>query len=344
MTGVFLALSESGFGPHRWDEKNLVPTRGEPTGIISPGLVDIHFHGAFGIDFMSASRDDMTILADRLEAEGYEAWLPTTVTATPGGVRSALANLPEHRSIVGFHLEGPFISPEFAGAQPPELIIDPPPSGTEWDPILDDPRLRVITMAPERPGALKLAARLHGQGVRVSMGHTNATFAKATQAWNSGFRHATHTFNAMRPFHHREAGAVGFALAQDGLKTELIYDRLHVGQDAARVLLNIKPPQDVIAVSDSAMATGLAPGTELKMWGHECVAGDGDVRIKASGALAGSAITLRTAFKNLVEDFGAEVAIRACCHNPRRAIGLPTEPKVLLVWSLDGELKERIEL
>lgn len=345
MTGAYLAVGGEGYGVYDWDGYSLTPSaQSEPVGILSPGLVDIHIHGAYGIDFMSASPQAVSQLAEKLESDGYESWLPTTITATPEEISRALESIPEHRSIAGFHLEGPFISPDFAGAQPPGLIMDPPEPGSRWDVILDDSRLRVITMAPERPGALSLAMRLTTQGVRVSMGHTNATFAEAKAGWDCGFRHATHTFNAMRPFHHRDAGATGFALAQQGLKAELIYDRLHVSTDAAQVLVRAKAIDDLIAVSDSTMAAGLPAGTDLKMWGHDCIVGVGDVRLKSNGGLAGSAITLKTAFQNLLKDFGPELAIRACCHNPRRAIGLPEEPKVFLVWTFDGELKHRIEL
>ncbi|MBL8059112.1 MAG: amidohydrolase family protein [Chthonomonas sp.] len=344
MKGVFLAIGPEGFGTYSVEGDRYEPVQGQPEGVLSPGLVDIHIHGAFGIDFMSATNAEMVDLASKLEEDGYETWLPTTVTATPEAISNALASIPQHRSIWGFHLEGPFISPEFAGAQPPSLIVTPCSSDPAWQEIVDDSRLQVITMAPEVPGVLDLAKNLNARGVVVSMGHTNATFAQSQLGWDAGFRHATHIFNAMRPFHHREAGAVGFALAQEELNAELIYDRLHVSPDAVKVLIRAKGKDHVIAVSDSTMASGLPSGTKLKMWGHDCLVASGSVRIESSGSLAGSAITLRTAFQNLMQDFGAEIAIRACCHNPRRAIGLQSEPKVRLVWSLDGELRERIEL
>lgn len=289
--------------------------------VLIPGFVDIHFHGAFGLDFMSASRQDLLVLAEKLERQGYEACLLTTVTASPEAVRAALANFPDHPMYAGFHLEGPFIAPEYPGAQPPSAISDPPPIPSNWDSVLDDFRMRVITLAPERPHALELIARLSGRGVIVSLGHTNATYEQARYGFEFGARHTTHTFNAMRPLHHREAGMVGYALAQDDLTSELIYDRLHVCRDAAALLLKSKPSDRVIAVSDSTMATGLPPNQKLEMWGLEVVTGRGEVRLASNGALAGSAITLRDAFQNLAEDFGLETAIRLCCVNPRRALG-----------------------
>ena len=117
---------------------------------------------------------------------------------------------------------------------------------------------------------------------------------------------------------------------ENGCYTELIYDRLHVCREAAELLIRSKPLDKVIAVSDGSMATGMGAGQELSMWGHNCVVGDGDVRLAANGALAGSAITLLTAFRNLCEDFGPEVAIHACSLNPRKALGLDRPPTVWL--------------
>jgi N-acetylglucosamine-6-phosphate deacetylase len=291
------------------------------------GLVDVHCHGAFGTDFMSASRQDLVDLSDKLREIGYTAWLPTTVTASLDSVRRALDQLPEHAMIPGFHLEGPFISKVYPGAQPPEYILNPA-DAKGWDVVLDDPRLKVITMAPELPGSLDLIRRLTARGVIVSLGHTNATYEECQAAYVAGARHTTHTFNAMRPLHHREPGTVGFALSEDGVSTELIYDRLHVSTGAAKVLHNAKPDDRVIGISDSTMATGLPAGTALNMWGHDCLVGGGEVRLAGSGTLAGSGITLADAFRNLAEDFGVAFAVQACSLNPARALGLDTsEPR-----------------
>lgn len=285
------------------------------------GFVDIHCHGAFGIDFMSASSDQMWELCDRLAAIGYRAVLPTTVTASLAQIKRALGNIPTHPLIAGFHLEGPFISRTFPGAQPQEYIVDPPLESSEWDEIFDDPRLRVITMAPELPGALALIERLASRGVIVSMGHTNATFAETQAGEAAGAQHTTHTYNAMRPLHHREAGTVGYALTSDSLSCELIYDRHHVCREAAAILIKNKPLDKLIAVSDATMAAGLPSGQSLTMWDLAVTVQDGTVRL-ADGTLAGSAITLADAYRNLSKDFGSDIAQAMCCDNPARALGL----------------------
>jgi len=323
MTKYVYALGPDGYGPHLFDSESFSLAPANEHGelpLLVPGFVDIHCHGAFGIDFMSASPSDMALWCERLTDVGYEGFLPTTVTASVPDVRRALSVIPEHPMVWGFHLEGPFISKKYPGAQPQEFITLPPAEVSEWDPILDDPRLKVITLAPEIDGALALTARLASRGVKVSLGHTNATYAECEAALAAGARHTTHTYNAMRPLHHREPGTVGFAMTKDSVFAELIYDRHHVVKPAADVLVRSKPADRLIAISDATMAAGLPPGTKVTMWGLHCVVGDGEVRL-LDGTLAGSAITLLDAFRNLNEDFGPETAIRACSWNPRLALG-----------------------
>jgi len=336
-------LGPAGFGTYDFDPvtRSLAPSSGRAETLLVPGFVDIHIHGAFGIDFMSAGATQMVRLCRELEAVGYEGFLPTTVTASLGDVVRALSVVPEDPMVLGFHLEGPFISGKYPGAQPPSAILDPPAGASEWDVVLNDPRLRVITLAPELPNADALIRRLHARGVRVSMGHTSATFAQADQGFQSGVRHATHTFNAMRPLHHREAGTVGYALTQDGLCCELIYDRLHVVRDAANLLLRAKPSDRVIAISDATMAAGMEAGQTIQMWGLECVVGNKEVRL-TDGTLAGSGITLLDAFRNLHEDFGPETAIRACSLNPRVALGMEKEiPRVFVEFDQSLQIVDR---
>lgn len=338
------AWGPEGFGvysirvePEHWEFVSRAS--GAARHVACTGFVDVHIHGAFGNDFMSASPEAMLDLNHRLWELGYEAWLPTTVTASCADVLRALDVLPSLPMVRGFHLEGPFISKVFPGAQPPEWIVDDWPlagMAWEWRRVLDDPRLRVITLAPENRGALDWIARLSRRGVIVSMGHTNATFDEAHAAVEAGATHSTHTFNAMRGLHHREAGMLGLALMDDRVNAELIYDRLHVSTAAARLLLRTKPLASLIAVSDSTKATGLSEGATLDMWGHPCVVGKGDVRLQSNGALAGSCITLADAFRNLLNDFGPEVAIAMCSRNPARILGVGL--RRMLVFDRDGSM------
>jgi N-acetylglucosamine-6-phosphate deacetylase len=335
------AVGPNGFGVYALDGSQLTPTDGTAEAIYAPGFVDIHVHGGNGIDVMSASQAEILNLCEYFSKQGYEAFLPTTVTAPVAAVDNTLANIPDHEMILGFHLEGPFISPVFPGAQPKEWIQPIPGAETGWNRVLEDPRLRVVTLAPELTGAPELITRLTKRGVRVGMGHTNATFAQAAEGFRAGASHTTHTFNAMRSFHHREAAIAGFALVEDGLDCELIYDRLHVCPDSAGLLARSKPADKLIAVSDGTAASGLPPGSRLKMWDHETVVGKGDVRLP-DGTLAGSAITLLDAFRNLASDFGVETAIRATSLNPRGLLGMTGVPRVHLLFDLEFNLLERM--
>lgn len=313
-------------------------------GYLVPGFVDVHIHGGFGVDFMDATPQDLQHWLTRLRGAGYEALLPTTVTGSVEAVLAAVGRLPDDPMIAGFHLEGPFISPRHPGAQPPEFILDPPEGPGAWDAVLDHPKLRYVTLAPERPRALDLTLRLQQRGVIVSMGHTDATFEEARRGFEFGATHTTHTFNAMRGLHHREAGTVGYALANPAVITELIYDRIHVCRDAAQVLLQAKPSASVLGISDATMVAGTPPNRRTTMWGLDVTVGRGEVRLTENGALAGSAVTLDEVFVNLAEDFGVELAIRACCINPRRVLGLHHPPRVWLELDREFRLLRRHEI
>jgi N-acetylglucosamine-6-phosphate deacetylase len=334
-----LYLGSDGFGTYEIDlnRRSFQRVEGNADTVLVPGFVDTHTHGAFGIDFMSATKADMGQLCRKLREVGYESFLPTTVTASLSDVERAFAALPDDPMVLGVHLEGPFVSLKYPGAQPQAFIVNPPSAPSDWFQVLDDPRLKLITMAPELPGATALISHLTSRGVRVSMGHTNATYEEAESGFRAGADHATHTFNAMRPLHHREAGMVGYALGNDELFAELIYDRLHVKRQSAEVLFRCKPSDRVVAVSDSTMAAGMAPGQSICMWGLTCVVGDKEVRL-TDGTLAGSAITLFDAFRNLYEDFGPETAVKACSLNPRLSIGHLAPPSLYVEFDRSLEI------
>jgi len=345
MNAVYDTLGPEGFGSYAvtWTPNGPTFTRVSkpPAALLVPGFVDVHIHGAYGYDFMESSHPELNTLCDRLAADGYDALLLTTVTASPEAVLAALAQLPNHPLVAGFHLEGPFISSHYPGAQPPEQIAQiPSAEDSLWAPVFNNPHLRLVTLAPELPGALQLILQLQQRGIIISMGHTNATFQEARQGFEFGVSHATHTFNAMRPLHHREPGTVGYALLNDAISTELIYDRLHVSPGAAELLFKSKPDDKVIAVSDSTKATGLPSGTEITMWGHPCTVDRGAVRLAGTETLAGSAVTLLDCFKNLATDFGPARAIRACSLNPRALLRLGA-PRTWLEFDREFNLTAR---
>lgn len=345
MTVEALAVGPAGFGAHtvRFDggPPAFEPASGSPRHLVCPGLVDVHIHGGFGVDLMAASPEDVARLADRLRQSGYEAALATTVSCGPGEALRMFDAVAGEPLFCGLHLEGPFLSEAYPGAQRPEAIAAADPLDPAWGPVFDHPSLRIATLAPERPGCAELAARLAQRGVLVAAGHSGATFAEAAVP---GVSHATHCFNAMRPFHHREAGVVGAALTNDAWTAELIYDRAHVSREAADVLRRCKPKDKLVAVSDGTMASGMPEGSKVAMWGLDCTVRQGTVRIEATGTLAGSAVTLLDVFRNLHADFGPELAVRACAINPRPLAGAGRAPAVWLVLDAGLEIVERIEV
>ncbi|MCW5936959.1 MAG: amidohydrolase family protein [Fimbriimonadaceae bacterium] len=341
MSQVLDALGPQGFGAYlvEWDEGGPILERvtKKPEGTLVPGFVDIHAHGGVGVDGMTADSEGWRKWLDALCRQGYESLLPTTVASSVMGVQRFLSLLPEDPMVAGFHMEGPFISPARAGAQPKEAIALPPSGPGEWDDVLNDPRLKLVTLAPELPNATALISRLRDRNVTVSMGHTDADYDEARIGFEFGASNVTHMFNAMRPFHHRSPGIVGYALTNPDLTCELVYDRVHVAKEAAELLFKCKPLEKIVAVSDAAAGAGLPNRSEFELWGHKASVVKGVVSLE-DGTLAGSASTLYDSFRFLWEDFGAETAIRLCCLNPRRAApGLSLDPRVWL--TLDPDLR-----
>ena len=252
-----------------------------------------------------------------------------------------IKNLPDHPMILGIHLEGPFISKLYPGAQPSGPIQDPVDAEPEWDAIFESDLLRLMTFAPELPGSSELVQKMAAKGVLMSMGHTNATYEEAEWAHKQGATHVTHMFNGMRRFHHREPGIVGYALSHPDLNLELIYDRYHVSPHAVKLLLQNRPVHTIFGISDSTMATGLPDGSEFIMWGQACEVQSGQVYLKNQKVLAGSSISMLNVYQNFAEDFGDEIAVQVCCYNPRRALGIKTRPKMWLVLDQSRKIIEK---
>ncbi|MEQ1936539.1 MAG: amidohydrolase family protein, partial [Fimbriimonadaceae bacterium] len=322
MSKIFQAFGSKGLGTYSVEWKRgklrLTPSTGKAKSTLIPGFVDIHFHGAFGIDFMSASTDQMVTLLDKLDAVGYDRVLLTSVTAPMTDVLAAMNNVPEHPLFGGFHIEGPFISPKYPGAQPQNHIRSAEGAWESWAPVWANKQIKIVTMAPEIPGAIPLAKKLKELGVIVSMGHTNATVEECLETIGL-FKHVTHTYNAMRGLHHREVGALGFALSTP-ITCELLFDGYHVSTEAAQILMIARRVTNVVGISDSTMASGLPNGSRIKMWGQKCVVANGTVKIEGTDTLAGSAVTLDMVFGNLWEQFDLATAIRLCCINPAKAL------------------------
>ncbi|KHE66776.1 N-acetylglucosamine-6-phosphate deacetylase, partial [Halobacillus sp. BBL2006] len=212
------------------------------TDIIMPGFIDIHIHGAAGYDTMDATEEALKVIAETLPKEGTTSFLATTITDTAENISSALKNAAafsktsyEGAEMLGVHLEGPFISPKHAGAQPNSSII---PSSVglfkKWQESAAG-LIRIVTMAPEEENGMELVQYLHENNVIPSIGHSHATFGEVNKAADHGLKHATHLFNAMRPMHHREPGVVGAVFLHPTMLAEIIFDRIHVSNEMVRL-------------------------------------------------------------------------------------------------------------
>ncbi len=307
-------------------EPATVPTQGclgGPTSRIVPGLLDIQLNGAFGDDFADPAAD-MERIGRGLPQFGVTGFVPTIVTSPVAAYAPALANLrraPAAREArpLGVHIEGPFISPQHPGTHDPALLRAPDiAEARAW---LDGGDIRYVTLAPELPGALPLISFLASRGVRVAMGHTDATWAEAEAAVAAGAGQATHLFNAMRPLRHRDPGIAGFVLATH-VTAGFIADGHHVAFETLRLVARVKGPDEAYLVTDALSGLGL-PSGKYRLAGREYIS-DGTCGRLPDGTLSGSLLPLNRALRNLVDRVGLEPAeaVRLATLNPARALGL----------------------
>jgi N-acetylglucosamine-6-phosphate deacetylase len=284
-------------------------------------LIDIHVHGAEKYDTLTRRQDDILRLADIHGSRGTDAILPTVY---PGPLESMRENMTAIRKamssqrggavILGVHLEGPFLNAERAGSLDGKNFQDPSPK--RFASLIDgfEDIIRIITIAPELPGALKLIETCRKKEFLVQMGHSDATYEQAEEGKHAGATGITHLFNAMRGFHHREPGLAGFGLMDDDLYVEVIADLAHLHPQSLKMVLDMKSPERIILVSDSVKGPG---------WGKGAIRGPG-------GVLQGSGVSLMDCMKNLVSlGVHQEWALQFASENPRRYLGLEASETIM---------------
>lgn len=311
-------------------------TPGEPndsTHTLTSAFLDIHVHGACTHDFMASTPAEIDTISRFLAQHGVGHYLPTTVTGPLDLTLAALDRLATaveqnaqsfsaHAARpVGIHLEGPFVSHIKRGVHPAACILEP--SVALFKRFQDAARghIRLMTLAPELPNALELIQYATATGVRVSMGHSNATYDEAAQAIAAGATTSTHLFNAMHSLNHREPGIVGAILDREDIYAEAICDGIHVHPAIIRLWLKLKGDQHAILVTDGMSATGMPDGTYL-LGDFEVVVKDG---VCLSGeTLAGSVLTMDQAVANLQKFTGSSLtrAVGLASRNPARMLGL----------------------
>ena len=330
-------------------------------GVLTPGLIDLHNNGCFGVDFAISDLDEWWRALAGLAARGVTAVQPTVITALPDAIAAAigrcataaeaLADAPVAR-ILGVHLEGPFIAPARRGAHRAAWIAEPMPA--VLDALLDNAQVRrmlsMVTLAPELPGALAAIRRLTASGVVVAVGHTDATHQQVAAAADAGARMVTHLFNAQRPLQHRDPGVPGAALTDPRLLLGLIVDGVHVHDLVCRLVFQAAATR-VVAVSDSILIAGLAAGDDREFGGELVrVAADGSGR-RPDGTLAGAGIVLDEGVRRMIRA-GIDPAqvLTAATATAARAIGrddlggLAAGARADLVWWDDAFCPRRVWL
>ena len=317
-----------------------------PDGYLVPGFVDLQVNGYYGEELQDARRDGWAHVISRLPETGTTAFVPTFVTAPVERLRAALRGaaafqkeLPFGARVLGVHLEGPFIAPSRRGAHNAAWMSDPAPAAVQELIAAGEGLLRLVTLAPERPGGLAAVARLTAAGVLVSVGHSDATAAQVAQAADAGARMVTHLYNAQRPLGHREPGVVGQALADPRLTSGLIADLHHVSAQACLIALAAAPGR-IALVTDAAACAGMPPGRYL-LGGEpiELPPGAGVPPVRADGVLAGSALRMDAAIAHLAgAGAGLPTAVAAATSVPADLIGCPVLGRIApgaagdLVW------------
>ena len=306
--------------------------------IAVPGFIDVHVHGVLGTDTLDGA-GAVARIAAALPQFGVTAFAPTSVACSPPALGAFLVEVGALRSgpptsssrVLPAHLESNFISPDYCGAQPRDALRLPrridatePYSGPDVLEVIDDHRADVgtITLAPEIDGGLDLVREMTAAGVRVSLGHSGATFDQAQAAFAAGARLATHLFNRMSPVQSREPGLTGAALANDDVAVELIGDGRHVHPAVVRMAVAAKGSGRVMVITDGTAASGLPRGSNARLAGRRITVED--VAKLDDGTIAGSVATMDRVFVCLITECGIDLVTAAtmCATTPARQLGL----------------------
>lgn len=297
---------------------------------ILPGFIDIHCHGAYGFDTNDADPEGLRKWAKGIVDEGVTSFLATTLTQSEEVLTNAVSNVAkvveegyEGAEILGIHFEGPYLNKAHKGAQPEEYCVKPDIEQFKRYQKAAHGLIKYITMAVENDEDYALTKYCSQNNVVVSIGHSNATYEQAVQAYGHGARSMTHVYNAMTPFTHRANGLVGGALRIRNMYGEIICDGNHSTLAALNNFFTSKGPDYSIMITDSLMCKGFPVGTKFDFGGQEVVIyPDGSAHLVEAGNLAGSTLNVNKGLKNLIEDALVPVnyAINACTSNPARCL------------------------
>ena len=294
--------------------------------IVTPGLIDIHIHGGMGADAMDASQESLNRMSTFLSTHGITSFLATTMTAPQKAIDAVFEAIRTYPSdlagaaLLGAHVEGPYINIAHKGAQNPAFLR--PPQQVEYRRWIETGVIKMVTVAPEIEGMDAFIRYAVASGVEIAIGHSNASYDQVIHAADLGARHSTHLFNGMLGLHHREPGTVGGILSDQRISAHIIADGIHLHPAIVELIVRLKGVDNTILMSDAMRAAGLTDG-KYDLGGQEVTVNNGEARI-ASGALAGSTLTLEKAIKNtmLFCHLDLPQILPMATRNPARALHL----------------------
>ena len=305
--------------------------------VVVPGFIDIHSHGGYGSDAMDADPEVINEMTKKMLQEGITSYFPTTMTQSDENIENALAGIKEAKKsnpmIQGIHLEGPFVSPEYKGAQPEKYMRAADAETIKrWNEISGG-NIRLVTYAPEMGDVSAFEDYCLENNIVLSAGHTGATYE---QLEDSKVSHITHLFNGQLGIHHREAGVAGFGLLKDDINVEMIVDGFHIVPPMVKFAYKTKGADGIVLITDSMRAKG-SPEGESELGGQKVIVKDKQARLE-SGSLAGSVLMFNDAFKNMIKFSGCSIeeAVKMSSVNQAREFGL--ENKGLLKAGKDSDI------
>jgi N-acetylglucosamine-6-phosphate deacetylase len=301
--------------------------------ILIPGMIDVHIHGANGFDMMDGTLESVMEVSKVCARTGCTSFLATSVSSSLDDLLQMIRSVRQAvgkeggASIGGIHLEGPYLHPKRKGMQNEQFLRHP--DLEEMSTILQHagPLVKMVTLAPELPGALELIIHLRSEGIIVSVAHSDATYEQAQEAFTLGASHVTHCFNGMRPIHHRDPGLVVAALENPYVSLQAIVDQIHLHPAIVRLMYREKGRSGMVLITDALQAMGLGDGM-FRFGGHDVLVEEGVARLN-DGTLASSTVTMNLALKNAV-DCGIPLydAVTMATRTPADILGWPTKGRI----------------
>ncbi|MEM1294005.1 MAG: N-acetylglucosamine-6-phosphate deacetylase [Verrucomicrobiota bacterium] len=335
--GLITAISEKSEGDFDVEGNYLVP-----------GFIDIHTHGAGGASAMDGTEEAVRTMSETKLKEGVTSFCPTTWTESEENLVRAMSGIAQYMKRQDFartpfvHVEGPFISPDFIGAQNPDYVR--PPDILEIDRLNEIAKVGIVSLAVEMSGGVEFVREATDRGIATSLAHTGATYAEFLEARKAGLKHLTHFCNQMTKLHHREIGIVGAGLLDDEIRLEMICDKIHLSPEMIELTFKHKPVHQVMLITDSISASWFPDG-EYEEGGQTVLVQDGVCRLQ-SGALAGSTLRYDRGFKHVAEISGKPLSelIQTTSWNQAQSLGLEKVGKIEPGFAADLVILDRESL